>query len=57
MKANKLRSKKTLPDNFQEVLITHEMQFEKGIINLDIIRKLIYLYSVTPVNSVRYGVL
>ncbi len=46
MKASKLKSKSALPQNFQEVLITHEMQFEKEEINLDLIRKLIYLYSV-----------
>lgn len=39
-------AKKTLPNNFQEVLITHEMKFEKEEISLDLIRKLIYLYSV-----------
>ena len=35
-----------LPPNYQEVLITHEIQYEKEKLNIDIIRKLIYLYSV-----------
>lgn len=35
----------TLPQDYQEILILHEMQFEKDI-NIDVIRKLVYLYSV-----------
>jgi hypothetical protein len=46
MKSNRLKAKAALPESFQEVLITHEMKFEKNEINLDLIRKLIYLYSV-----------
>jgi hypothetical protein len=34
-----------LPPNYQEVLILHEIEFSKGV-NVDIIRKMVYLYSV-----------
>jgi hypothetical protein len=46
MKSAKLKAKKNLPEHFQEVLITHEIQFENGDLTVDLIRKLIYLYSV-----------
>ena len=46
MKATRISKKKNLPHNFQEVLIIHEIKFEKGEIDLDLIRKLIYIYSV-----------
>ncbi len=36
----------TLPSEFQAVLISNEIQIEKGEINVDILRNLIYLYSV-----------
>jgi hypothetical protein len=35
-----------LPENFQEILISHEIKFERGEIDILIIKKLIYLYSV-----------
>jgi hypothetical protein len=52
-------NKITLPPSFQEVLILHEMKFDKGDIDLDLIRKLIYLYSVrlNIYNKVRDGIL
>ena len=40
MKATRVKLvTKSLPPDYQEVLITHEMQFEKQNINLDLIRK------------------
>ena len=47
---SKTKNKKkfiVLPEDYAEVLITHEMKFEKEPINLEIIRKLLYLYSVS----------
>jgi len=35
-----------LPQNFQETVITHEMKFEKGDKTVNLIRNLLYLYSV-----------
>jgi hypothetical protein len=47
MKTSKTKKRLViLPPDFQEVLIVHEMKFESEPINIDIIRKLIYLYSV-----------
>lgn len=43
------RSKKrlvVLPKTFQEVLITNEIKYEKQDIDLELVRKLVYLYSV-----------
>jgi hypothetical protein len=45
----KQKSKKrivTLPPDFQEVLALHEIKYEKEKIDVDLLRKLIYLYSV-----------
>jgi hypothetical protein len=59
MKTEKIKKRiVVLPKDFQEVLITHEMIFEKQEINIDIIRKLVYLYSVKIILTlVRDGVL
>lgn len=35
-----------LPEDFQETLIKHELKYEKGAIDIDLIRNLIYLFSV-----------
>lgn len=35
-----------LPQNFQETVITHEMKYDKGDKNVNLIRNLLYLYSV-----------
>ncbi len=46
MQGFRIKVKKTLPENFQEVLMINEMKFESGDIDIEIIKKLIYLYSV-----------
>jgi hypothetical protein len=46
MKSSKFRAKKILPHNFQEVLMKHEMKYEKNEIDIELIRNLIYLYAV-----------
>jgi hypothetical protein len=38
--------KLVLPPNFQETVIVHEMKFDKGDKNVNLIRNLLYLYSV-----------
>ena len=38
--------KLVLPTNFQETVITYEMKFEKGDKNVNLVRNLLYLYSV-----------
>jgi hypothetical protein len=35
-----------LPENFQETLIKHEMRYESDIIDVELIRNLVYLYTV-----------
>ncbi len=45
MKNNK-KTLITLPPEYQEVLITHEMKLEKGELEIETIRNLVYLYSV-----------
>jgi hypothetical protein len=57
MQGLRIKVKKALPDNFQEVLMINEMKFENEQIDIDLIKKLIYLYSVIMVNKDRYGVL
>lgn len=49
MKKANLRNKKhviVLPPNFQEFVILKEMKFNSGDRSLDLIRELLYLYSV-----------
>lgn len=36
----------TLPEDFQETLIRYELKYEKGAIDIDLIRKLIHMFSV-----------
>jgi hypothetical protein len=38
--------KKTLPFDFHEILLNHELELNKITIDIDLIRKLIYLYTV-----------
>ena len=38
--------KKTLPSDFYEVMLKHEIKLNSEIITIDIIRKLTFLYSV-----------
>ena len=47
MKRNILKKGPKLPTNYSEILMLHEMELEKGIINVDLIRKILYLYSVS----------
>lgn len=37
----------SLPDNFNEILLSWEIKFENGNMSLETIRNIIYLYSVT----------
>jgi hypothetical protein len=51
-----------LPTNFQEVVILREMKFEQGDRDLELIRELIFLYSVNILKMLtdeleRYGIL
>ncbi len=48
MKASRGQKRRVLklPQDFQETLISHELKFEKNEIDIDLIRKLIYLFSV-----------
>ena len=46
MMKKKITEKKTLPLNFHEVLFNYEIQLDKGNVTLDLIRKLLYLFSV-----------
>jgi len=47
MMTKKLKQKKkNLPSDFHEVLLKHELQLNIGEININLIRKLLYLYSV-----------
>jgi hypothetical protein len=60
MKNNK--NKKTiiiLPPEYQEVLVTHEMKMENDNFEIETVRNLLYLYSVSFVltKTVRNGVL
>ena len=43
---NLFRKTQKLPTSYSEVLMLHEIEFQKGTINVDLIRKLLYLYSV-----------
>lgn len=43
---NLFKKNQKLPATYPEVLMNHEIDFQKGIINVDLIRKLLYLYSV-----------
>ena len=38
--------KLVLPSNFQETIATYEMKYEKGDKNINLVRNLLYLYSV-----------
>ena len=47
MKTEKIKKRVVvLPRDYQEVLITHEMFLDKEPIDINLIRKLVYLYSV-----------
>jgi len=47
MMAKKLQQKKkNLPSDFHEVLLKHELQLNIRDIKINLIRKLLYLYSV-----------
>lgn len=47
MLKNKIKQKHTnLPSDFHEVLLKHEIQLNIGNITINLIRKLLYLYSV-----------
>ena len=41
------RRKIVLPTKFQESLIERQVRFEKGEISIELIRELLYLYSVS----------
>jgi len=43
---NLFKKTQKLPETYSEVLMQHEILFEKGILDVDLIRKLLYLYSV-----------
>ncbi len=43
---NLFRKTQSLPTTYPDVLMHHEIDFEKGVLNVDLIRKLLYLYSV-----------
>lgn len=45
-KRNIFKKSQRLPNNYSDVLMQHEIELEKGIVNVDLIRKLLYLYSV-----------
>lgn len=50
MLKKKLKQKKIiLPSDFHEVLLKHEIQLNLGSITIDLIRKLLYLYSVKKI--------
>ena len=40
------RQRLVLPKNYQDLLIIEELKFEGGIRSIDLIRELLYLYSV-----------
>ena len=44
---SKKKFKLILPKNFQEVLVSWEIKFEKGDRNLETIKNIIYMYSVS----------
>jgi len=46
MKKKLKQKKKNLPSDFHEILLKHEIQMNLGNITVDLIRKLLYLYSV-----------
>jgi hypothetical protein len=48
---------KPLPSNFQENVILKEMKFDNGQRDLEIIKELLYLYSVFFNNIARDGIL
>jgi len=43
---NLFRKTQKLPTAYSEVLMHHEVKYGKGTINEDLIKKLLYLYSV-----------
>jgi hypothetical protein len=43
-----------LPSDFHEVLLKHEIQLNLGNITIDLIRKLLYLYSVKLYKKIRF---
>ncbi len=47
MKNNNKKTLIILPPEFQEVLITHEMKMETTPLEIETVRNLIYLYSVS----------
>jgi hypothetical protein len=49
MQGYRIKAKKTLPNNYQEILMINEMKFEKGEIDIHLVKKLIYLYSVVKI--------
>jgi hypothetical protein len=62
MKTPKLKKRIiVLPPNYQETLIIHEMRYEKELLDIQLIRNLVYLYSVNiffeVLIKVRNGVL
>jgi hypothetical protein len=44
------QKKKTLPFDYHEVLLKYELELNKKTIELDLIRKLTYLYTVLIIN-------
>lgn len=45
----KKKFKLVLPKNFQEVLVSWEIKFDKGDRNLETIKNIIYMYSVSKI--------
>ena len=45
-KKKKMRKTQKLPSNYNEVLLQLEIELEKGNLDQDLIRKLLYSYSV-----------
>lgn len=45
-KRNILKKGPRLPRNYPDVLVQHEIDLDNGNINVDLIRKILYLYSV-----------
>ena len=46
-----MKKTQKLPDNYNEILLQLEIDLEKGNINQDLIRKLLYSYSVNKYRS------
>lgn len=55
------KQKIILPSNFQEIVILTEMKYNNGERSIELIRELLYLYSVILINKIngidRYGIL